>query len=218
MLSYQLATERRAIQITGCSSVAVVGTTNDGVVNFTGVPTYKWGTPYRISSQSINPSRDSGVWMNLVQDAQFGTTFKFLRRGVYHFQVFAPLNPQGGETPVGVAMALQLDSAASSLVATGNYTPTMVNRYNDAGVIGMSYGAATLVAVAPGINFSGVVDIPDTMCAAGADLPQAVAGETGRGVVRLHANDNAGGVISSQFGVQVANLSLWCTQLGDLAG
>lgn len=218
MLAPQPATERRSLRISGVSALAAVGTTNDGVIAFTGVPTYLWGTPYRISSQSIDPTANSGVWMNIVQSAAFGTTFKFLRRGVYRFDVFAPLSPQGGETPLGVAMALQLDSAATSLVATGNYTPQMVNRYNDAGVIGMTYGAATQVAVAPGINFGGTVAIPDSMCGGGSQLPQLIAGETGTGVVRLHANDTAGGVISSQFGAQGVNLSLWCTSCGDLAG
>jgi hypothetical protein len=212
--------ERRSFQIVGTSLASLVGTTNTNIVAFANLFVSMFGiTGYRPNSSSIAAVEGSGTYVNVVNDAQFGTTFKFVRRGVYRFEVAAPTEVQDAE-PATYNLALTLDSAAANLLAAGTVLPTTVNVRNERGVFGWSAGSIGVLSAgvgggAPTVNFGGEVYITDAL--AGGAVPAAAAGAQGTGVVRLHCNNNGGGVLGGNI-ITNQLLSLWCTQTNDLVG
>lgn len=212
MKNVAIQTERRSFQIRGTNPAAAVGTTNNGVIAFTSQPTLMWGTVYGISSSirtAAAAASAPGLWVSCLNDATFGTVFKFWRRGVYEFNVFAPMLEA---TELGAIMAIDLDSAATSLLAATVIDTNTVNRFGALGIADFC-GMDGVVDATLCLKLSGVIDITDAM--AGAEGPAAAAGAQGTGCVRLLASDGAGNPVAS---LQNARLTLWCNYLGDLAG
>lgn len=212
MSSSQTQTERRSFQIRGTNPATVVGVTNTQVVAFTSQPALKWGAVYGISSSirtAAAAAAAPGVWVSCLNDATFGTVFKFWRRGVYQFNVFAPLLE--GATG-GAIIALDLDSAATSLLAATVIDANTVNRFNALGMLDFS-GIDGVADATFCLKLSGVVCITDAM--AGAEGPTAAAGAQGTGCIRLLCSDGAGGAVGV---LSNTRLTLWCNYLGDLAG
>lgn len=199
--------ETRSFFVGGSGDTGQVGGINTAVVNFDRRAVI-WGTRYPIGTLNAPAGPSSGIWANVVFDAQYGTTVKFTTRGIYRFDVYMPI-PTEPETPVIPTAALILDASAASMLATAAIIPTVVNAQGQHGVIGM--GRTNQLADS-GISFGGTIAITDTL--AGGAVPQAVAGATGLGVVRLHLNNGAGGT----FAQPNENLGMWCNYSGDLAG
>lgn len=207
--------ERRGFQMVGGSAIALVGTTNQAVFAFTGSPALMFGSRYATNSSSAAPAPGSGGWVNVVNDAVYGTTFKFVRRGIYRFDVTLPVEAQA--SALGYNVGLVLDSTAANLLPATNLTPLQVGYTGFRNVFGWAIGVAPVLQ-SGSVNFGGTVLINDELARYDrpTDLPQAAPGVQGLGVVRLQGNNNAGAAIGGQF--TNFTVSLWCQCEGDVAG
>lgn len=196
------------MRVTG-TGAANTASTNTNVVAFTGTPTLTNGTVMPIGTNYVAPTAGSGNWLNVVNDAAFGTTFKFNCRGAYRVQCFFPMTS-------AVALAANLgvtkDAAAANLLAAGTLTPTTLTAAGEQAVFDMDI-ALGVAATTFCLKCSADIYITDDE--ANGAQPAAAAGSQGVGVVRIHLNNNAGAVIDPGA-MQEALLTTWVTYVGDL--
>lgn len=208
-----IPTERRSFQITRTSPISITGTVNTGVFDFDDPPVNKWGSQFPFSVLNQVPAPLSGTWVNVVRSATLGTCIKFLRRGMYRFDVALNAPAIADVNPLVVA-ALILDGSTTSMGVGAALLPTTLNARNEPGVIAWSLGQQGTTRAFT-LNFGGEVPITDALAAYDANaMPANVAGQTGIGCVRLHVNNGAGGALS----LAAIICSLWCNYIGDLAG
>ena len=186
------------------STVAAVGASDaghDGVVAFAAEPNAaNVGGAYPASRYPI------GNWITVstvAASATVGTTFKFLRKGIYTARLTMPLI--AAVTTAAMA-AISLDCSAAFLDAT-NVTPT------NALIQAQSYDTVQGVAATQfNLKCNATISIrnPERSSA-------AAAGEGQLGTMRIHAGTGAGAVIGSSV-VTVANVLLVVDQVAELFG
>lgn len=206
---FMIPHHRRSFQITRENPFNPMGTLNTAVLDFDAAPVLKWGTPYQLGLTSAPAPSQSGGWCDVINSTTLGTTFKFLRAGMYEIHVSLAL-PGTEETFPQVGMATILDASSASMVVATPILPTTLNAFGAPGVIDWKSDQQKEQAI--GMSLCGSVAI--TKAQAGGALPANVAGATGVGCVRLHINNNAGGGFSPIGMI----CSLWCNQTNSLAG
>lgn len=197
-------TERRSLRVAG-TGATVAGTTNTQVIAFTGVPTLVQGTVFALSLTQVAPSGGTGVWVNAVNDAVFGTTFKMLKRGQFRAQISA-IGTAG--STVAAQIGITIDSPAANLIATTGLTDATVGLIDYSQLLGVAVASLPLKA-------QGIVNITDTLATPTA-LPAAAAGAQGQGVIRFHASTGAGAVIAAALIITTIRCEI--DYIGDLAG
>jgi hypothetical protein len=197
-------TERHGLR-SRSTAAAITATTNTQIILFVGAPVATQGTPYIIGATNVAPLAGTGNWINVVNDAAFGSTFKFNKRGVYFCQSYAQ-NQVAGVTAVQIGITL--DCAAASLLVATPLTPATV------GLIDLNDFTSIADAGIPA-RASGLVYITDTL--AGGAQPTAVAGATGVGVLRFHASTGAGAVVGEASLIE-ATVRAEITRMNDMAG
>lgn len=205
----RIEAERRSFQLTRTNPIGTSGSVNTAVAYFDSAPVVKWGTNYSIGSAAVAPTPGSGVWCNVISSAVYGTVLKFTRRGFYEIHV-STLIPLVADTFPLVGQALILDASAESMLAATALLPTTTNAFGAAGVIDWLTDQQAFQAKS--LKLGGVVPITDAQ--AGGAQPAASPGAQGVGCVRLHLNNNAGGV----FSVSSIFMSLWVNYINDIAG
>ena len=208
MARFAYQTERRSIAITG-TAAANTASTNTNVVAFTSAPRLTNGTIYPVGSTHVAPLAGSGNWLNVVNDAVFGTTFKFNLRGKYSVVTFFPMT---SGVALGANHGVTKDCAAANLLAAGTLTPTTTTSTGAQSVFGLDIALSLAAAT---FCLKCVADIYITDAEANGAQAAAAAGAQGVGVVRLHLNNNAGAVIDPGA-MQDALLTAWITYDGDL--
>lgn len=208
-LQYTPKMRRRALRIQGCAAT-VGGTTNTNVVAFTGAVAAAQGTTAStIGTTNVAPVADSGNWINVVNDAAFGTTFKFNRYGVYQVAIMADSTIA---YTAGAQVGITLDQLAAQYIAVGGTVANSV--ISDQNLAFWTQGDTVADVAIPCLAQSTVYI---TKAQAGGAQPTAAAGVQGVGVLRFTANDNNNGVIATAL--IVASIRATITQVNaDLAG
>lgn len=191
-----------------CNGTASIGTTNTNVVAF-GAAAVAQGSAYPIGATHVAPVAGSGTWLNIVNDAAFGTTFKFCRRGVYQMVVRADetvANTAAFQIGITLDQALALYTVAAGTVssATAGYGTSVLDFCNGDGLADSQIPAMT----------QATIYITDAL--AGGAQAAAVVGTQGVGVVRVIANNQANGAIGTALILASYRASVVRTQ--DLAG
>lgn len=202
--------ERRALRIQG-TAATVAGTTNTNVVAFTAAAAAWQGSPLTngIGTTHVAPTAGSGNWINVVNDAVFGTTFKFNKKGIYRVQLEAEST---AAYAAGAQVGITLDQAlAQYTVTAGTVANSVISDANLAFWTQLDTVADVSIPCVVGTT----VYITDTL--AGGAQAAAVAGVQGVGVLRFTANDNANGVISTALVVATIRATIVQTS-ADLAG
>lgn len=204
-----IPTERRGLSIQATAN-AVNGTNaaNSHVIAFTGAPTAWQGSVGQIGTTHVAPTALSNNWINVVNDAAFGTTFKFNRRGVYRAQIGA----QGVVAyAAGTQVGITLDAAAAVLaIATGSPQTTI-----SSSILALWTSLDTVADSSIPVFLS--VDVYITDALAGGAQASAAAGASGVGVLRFVGSNNAGAVLDNTILVP-ASIYATIASYGDLAG
>lgn len=199
--------QRRAIRIQG-TGATVGGAVNTNVVAFTSAAAAWQGTIVgTVGATHVAPTVNSANWINVVNDTDHATTFKFNRAGVYRATISAD---SVAAYAAGAQLGITLDQAlALYTVAAGT-----VSALSDT-VLGYLSQIDTIADVS--IPFHVTADVYVTKAMAGGAQAADAAGVQGVGVLRFIANDNANGVVSTAF--VVASIRATIAQVNDnLAG
>ncbi len=172
------------------------GTTNTGVANFAAAV---------IQS---NPASfvQAGLWVSSSNSATLGSSYKFLRKGFFTFDVSVPL-VAGELTAVMIAGSLN----AVNLLAAG-VTPTIaLTSYED---YDLQTGVAT-VRRALDLHFT--ASIINTNRGTDTYATTSPVGTSALGTVRIHIGDGAGATVTDAS-VDVANATLRCSGVAEIFG
>lgn len=171
------------------------GTVNTGVAAFANEPT-----------AAIPASRFANAsWVTIssvAASAAPGTTYKFLRKGIYEVHVVVP--GAAGVT-TGIMVGISLDCPAAQLLAAGVTPAAAITTMEDYDVLdGVAAAQLTVKAHA-------IVEITNPLRGSAA----AAAGLVG--TVRIHVGDGAGAV-AAPSAITVASVCMWCNQLAEVFG
>jgi hypothetical protein len=171
------------------------GTTNTGVAAFAA------------AADSQPPSRPNVAdWVAITLDAAAGTTFKFMRKGVYRFDVAIPLTA-GELTAVMIGGSLD----AANLLAAGVTPAIALTSFED---YDQQTGVGTVQRTLK-LNFTVHITNPERSSATYATT--APVGTSPLGTARIHIGDGAGNAVTAAS-VIVANASLRLNSYAELFG
>lgn len=199
--------ERRALRIQG-TGATVGGAVNTNVVAFTAAAAAWQGSPLTtgIGTTHVAPTAGSGNWINVVNDTDHATTFKFNKKGVYRAQISA-------DNTIADVAAAQLGITLDQALALYTVAAGTVSALSDS-VLGWTVIDSLADQGTPCV-VSADVYITDTL-AGGAQAADA-AGVQGVGVLRFIANNNANGLVATAF--IVTSIRATIVQIApDLAG
>lgn len=207
-----ITNEKRALSIQGTAN-AVNGTNaaNSHVIAFNAAAAEWQGTRFTtgIGTTHVAPTAGSGNWINVVNDAAFGTTFKFNKRGIYRVEVGANgVVAYAAGTQVGIT----LDAAAAVLaIATGSPQTTI-----SGSILALWTSIDTVADSSIPVSFGTTIYITDAL--AGGAQASAAAGASGVGVMRLVGSNNAGAVLDNTILVPASIYATIASIANDLAG
>lgn len=186
--------ERRIFTQQGTTATAI-GTINTAVADFTNAAAalaIGGGTSlYPLSS-----------WVTVTNSTTLGTTYKFTRKGIYHFHVVLPATAgDGGD----FAAAVGLDTPVAQW-AVATFTPQTLTIHQDFARV---LNAATVQQTA---KLDMMVHITDTL--AGTTL---ASNGLVNGTVRIGLSNNAGAAIDAAALVD-AEVGVVCSQINELFG
>jgi hypothetical protein len=141
-------------------------------------------------------------WCTVTNSATLGSTFKFLRKGIFGVVVVMPFLPDAsGAVMIGGALDAPLLTAAA-------VTPTQaIAFYEDYDFQDM---AGAIPQICLRLNFE--IEITNTL------RSSALASNgTPNGTMRIHIGDGAGGV-AREATVSVTDCCMWINQLAELFG
>jgi hypothetical protein len=172
-----------------------VGTTNTGIAEWIGAAV--------ANPLSRLPNAD---WLTLTTTAAAGTSFKFVRKGIYAFDVTIPL-VAGELTAVMIAGSLN----ATSLLAAGVTPAIAVVSYED------FHYTTGIAAMFTSLKLNFTVSILNTQRSSGTYATTAPVGTSPLGTVRIHMGDGAEAAVTAAS-VDVANASLRISDVAEIFG
>lgn len=171
------------------------GTTNTGVANW-------------VTTSAANPASRfaNATYVTVTTTAAAGTEFKFIRKGIYKFDVTVPLT-LSEVGPVMIAGSLN----APSLLAAGVTPALAIINFED-------YDQAIqIVDLQVSLKLHFTVHITNTQRGSGTYATTAPVGTSQLGTARIHLGDGAGGAAAA-VAINVEAASLRLSDLAEIFG